>query len=106
MIFPPLIDVQQVTYAYPLQNAKKATNPVLHKVSFQVQQGEYIALLGHNGSGKSTLARLCNALLIPQEGHVFINGIDSRDEQKRRVVRDTIGIIFQNPDNQIIATIV
>ncbi len=103
----PLIDIQHVTYTYPTQETSlEKLPPVLHDVNVQISAGEYVAILGHNGSGKSTLARLCNALLIPDEGRVFVDGLDTRDETQRRTIRDNVGMIFQNPDNQIIATIV
>ena len=98
-----LLDIQHVTYAYPVEAGQ---SPVLRDVSLQVQEGEYIVVLGHNGSGKSTLARLCNALLLPDQGNVLVRGMNTRDITKRRSIRDTVGIIFQNPDNQIIATLV
>ena len=100
----PLIDIQQVRYSYPATTG----NPVaaLREVSLRLERGEYIALLGHNGSGKSTLARHCNALLVPDSGRVLVAGNDTRDERLRREVRDRVGMIFQNPDNQIIATVV
>ncbi len=75
-------------------------------MSLQVQKGAYLAILGHNGSGKSTLARHCNALLTPDTGRVLVAGIDTRDTEKQRAIRDMVGMIFQNPDNQIIATVV
>src|ERR1700745_2418477 len=80
--------------------------PALQDVSLQVQEGEYLAILGHNGSGKSTLARHCNALLIPNSGQVLVGGLNTREKDKLRTIRDMVGMIFQNPDNQIIATIV
>ncbi len=105
----PLIDIQQVTYCYPAQEARRAhaqLAPALRTISLQVQQGEYVAILGHNGSGKSTLARHCNALLLPQSGRVLVTGLDTADSGHWRTIRDTVGIIFQDPDNQIIATVV
>ena len=105
----PLIDIQQITYTYPAQKKGKSevqSVPALREVSLQIQQGEYLAVLGHNGSGKSTLARHCNALLLPDSGCVLVDGIDTRDTAKQRIVRERVGVIFQNPDNQIIATIV
>lgn len=105
----PLIDVQHISYAYPAPKGKKGEiQPVvaLREVDLQVQQGEYLVLLGHNGSGKSTLARHCNALLLPDCGQVLVAGLDTRDTSKQRTIRERVGIIFQNPDNQIIATVV
>jgi len=106
------IDIQHVTYSYPGQETRKSgeagtnTAIALRDVSLEIQAGEYVVILGHNGSGKSTLARLCNALLIPDSGSVLVDGHDTRDETKRRHIRDEVGMIFQNPDNQIIATVV
>lgn len=103
----PLIDIQYVTYTYPTQETSlEKSQAVLRDVNLQIQVGEYVAVLGHNGSGKSTLARLCNALLIPDEGQVLVDGLDTRNETQRRTIRDNVGMIFQNPDNQIIATLV
>ncbi|HEX9373961.1 MAG TPA: energy-coupling factor transporter ATPase [Roseiflexaceae bacterium] len=101
----PLIDFQQVSYAYP---ARGAETPVaaLREVTLRVRRGEYLVLLGHNGSGKSTLARHCNALLAPDSGRVLVAGRDTRDTSVRRAIRDRVGMIFHNPDNQIIATVV
>nr|HET6903396.1 energy-coupling factor transporter ATPase [Ktedonobacteraceae bacterium] len=109
MTVSPLIDIQQITYAYPVQKVGNSTAHLvtaLQNVSLQVAEGEYLALLGHNGSGKSTLARHCNALLIPDKGHVSVAGYLTSDVANQRIIRDTVGMIFQNPDNQIIATVV
>src|SRR5262245_23248024 len=102
----PLIDFQNVTYLYPGADQESQQTPALSDLNLQIQAGEYLAILGHNGSGKSTLARHCNALLLPQYGHVLVNGLDTRDTALHRPIRDTVGMIFQHPDNQIIATIV
>ena len=109
MSLSSLIDIEHITYTYPIQ--KKDTNesqpaPALQDVSLTVQQGEYLVVLGHNGSGKSTLARHCNALLLPDSGQVLVAGMNTREKAKQRAIRDMVGMIFQNPDNQIIATIV
>ncbi|MGH2495718.1 MAG: energy-coupling factor transporter ATPase [Ktedonobacteraceae bacterium] len=104
---PPLIDLQSISYTYPAQSGGNAVSTLaLNNVSLQVQQGEFLVLLGHNGSGKSTLARHCNALLIPGSGRVLIAGRDSAEQANWRTIRETVGMIFQNPDNQIIATVV
>jgi energy-coupling factor transport system ATP-binding protein len=103
----PLIDIQQITYSYLVpKKGESQTIPALLGVSLRVQQGEYLVILGHNGSGKSTLACHCNALLLPDSGRVLVSGIDTRDTLKQRTIRESVGIILQNPDNQIIATIV
>lgn len=105
----PLLDIQHVTYGYPVPSrpqAESAAIPVLHDLSLQVQEGEYVVLLGHNGCGKSTLARLCNGLLQPDHGRVLVDGHDTRDAKQRRAIRERVGMVFQNPDNQIIATVV
>lgn len=97
----PIIDVQQVSYAYPGQ-----PSAALRELSLRVQPGEYLVVVGHNGSGKSTLARHCGGLLMPDRGRVLIAGHDTQDVAERRAIRDTIGMIFHNPDHQIIATVV
>lgn len=103
----PLIDLQHISYSYPVASEHDiAPTLALNEVNLQVQQGEYLVLLGHNGSGKSTLARHCNALLIPTDGRVLIAGLDSAQPNNWRAIRETVGMIFQNPDNQIIATVV
>ena len=78
----------------------------MDNVSLSVKQGEFIAILGHNGSGKSTLAKHFNAILYPTEGTVFVDGMDTRDDEKLWDVRREAGMVFQNPDNQIIGQIV
>ncbi len=105
----PLIDIQHVTYTYPALQTKKGElkpSPALQDISLQIREGEYVVIVGHNGSGKSTLARHCNALLLPDSGRVLVSGLDTRDVAKQRAIRERVGIIFQNPDNQIIATVV
>lgn len=78
----------------------------LKNVNIGINKGEYVAIIGHNGSGKSTLAKLFNGLLQPTSGKVFINGTDTSDKQKLFDVRKTVGVVFQNPDNQLVASIV
>lgn len=100
-----VIDVSHVTFAYPSEDGEGG-KAVLQDVSFKVKQGEFIAILGHNGSGKSTLARLLNAQFLPNEGKIQILGMDTQDEDKLWEIRANCGMVFQNPDNQMVASIV
>ena len=95
------IKVEKVSYTY-----EEAEEPALSQVSCHIAPGEFVAVLGHNGSGKSTLAKLLNALYLPTEGVVTVCGMDTRDEDKTWDIRQQAGMIFQNPDNQIVATVV
>ena len=95
------IDVQNVSFTY-----EDAPEPALHHVSLQVHEGEFLAVLGHNGSGKSTLAKLLNALYLPTEGHITVCGMDTQSDEELWEIRQKAGMIFQNPDNQIICTLV
>ena len=105
----PIIAVDNAHYTYPAQAGRFSASPpvlALRGVNMQVAAGEYLALLGHNGSGKSTLARLCNGLLVPERGNVRVAGHDTANPAARAAVRDMVGMVFQNPDNQIVATLV
>ena len=82
------------------------TSRALNGVDISVQEGQFIAILGHNGSGKSTLAKHLNAILLPTGGTVWVDGMDTKDEEKILAIRQTAGMVFQNPDNQIIASVV
>lgn len=97
----PRILAQEVSYTY-----EEAETPALQKVSAAIAPGEFVAVLGHNGSGKSTFAKLLNALYIPTEGRLLVCGQDTREEDKVWDVRQHAGMIFQNPDNQLVATVV
>ena len=101
-----MIRLENVAYAYETGDEQEMQQEVLHNVSLSVKQGEFLCLLGHNGSGKSTLAKLMNGLLLPTEGKVFIKGMDTADEANLLTVRSCAGMVFQNPDNQTVATIV
>ncbi len=79
---------------------------VLKGINLDIQKGEFVAVLGHNGSGKSTFAKCINAINIPESGSVLVNGLDTKDEKNLLDIRKTAGMVFQNPDNQIVATIV
>lgn len=100
----PILQAQQVTFEY---NSGE-TNPVkaLCGVDLDVERGSFTALLGHNGCGKSTLAKHFNALLLPTGGKVFAAGIDTADEERTLDIRRTVGMVLQNPDNQLVSTIV
>lgn len=82
------------------------TNKVLQAFDMHVKDGEFIVIMGHNGSGKSTFAKLANAILLPGQGDLLIDNMNTKDESKLWDIRETAGLIFQNPDNQIVATIV
>lgn len=99
-----LIEINNLYFQY-LHNQSQG-GWILNGINLTIQQGEFVAILGPNGCGKSTLAKHFNALLVPSGGEVFINGLDTQDEQNHLDIRQTIGMIFQNPDNQIISTIV
>ena len=96
-----IISVKDVSFTY-----EEATEPALTGVSLEVQRGEFLAVLGHNGSGKSTLAKLINALYLPTDGRVTVCGFDTAAEEHLWDIRQQAGMIFQNPDNQIVATVV
>lgn len=78
----------------------------LHGINLEIEAGSFVAILGHNGSGKSTLSKLFNGILLPTSGRVLVNGIDTTHEDKLLDVRRTVGLVFQNPDNQIVANVV
>ena len=91
---------------YDEEGREKETIRAVDGVSFEVEKGDFVAILGHNGSGKSTLAKHINALLTPSEGTLWVNGLDTREEENLWDVRQSAGMVFQNQDNQIIGTIV
>ncbi len=99
-----MIKSENVTFKYPNQEIEELS--VLRDINIKIRKGEFVAILGHNGSGKSTFAKLLNALLIPSSGVVYINGMDTSDNTKLWNIRQTAGMVFQNPDNQIVATVV
>ena len=96
-----VITLNNVSFRYP-----DAGRDALSGVSLSIEAGSFIAVLGHNGSGKSTLAKLLNAILVPTEGTVTVKGMDTRSEENLLNVRRTVGMVFQNPDNQIVASVV
>lgn len=102
------IDIDNVKFTYTTEddNGNVEKNEVLHGLSLSIEKGEFVAVLGHNGSGKSTLAKLLNAINLPDSGKVMVAGMDTSDEDKLLDIRSNVGMVFQNPDNQIVATIV
>ena len=96
-----IIKIENVSYAYP-----EAKKEALQSVSLEIARGSFTAVLGHNGSGKSTLAKCLNGILTPTEGRVLVEGMDTADEDRLLDIRRTVGMVFQNPDNQIVASVV
>ncbi len=99
-----MIDASKLKFAYVSENGDYTF--ALNGVDIQVAQGEFVAILGRNGSGKSTFAKLVNALNLPTEGKMVVAGMDTTDEANLLDIRKTAGMVFQNPDNQLVATIV
>ena len=98
------IETRDLTFSYT-ENDEHA-KLVLDHLNLEIVQGDYVAVLGHNGSGKSTFAKHCNAILLPSGGAVYVDGMDTKDESHLFDIRRTCGMVFQNPDNQIVATTV
>ena len=104
-----MVNFDKVTFEYIRRDEEgnvESINKALNEIDFDVKKGDFIAILGANGSGKSTLARHINALLTPTEGTVFISEMDTREEENLLKIRQKTGMVFQNPDNQIIAGLV
>ncbi len=98
-----IIEVRNAVYEYVDEDAARRA---VDNVSFSIKKGSFTVILGHNGSGKSTLAKLLNGLLKPTNGDVFVDGINTKDEDKEIEVKRKVGMVFQNPDNQLVASIV
>ncbi len=99
-----MINMDRVTFKY--KSFGEDDLLAVDNVSLSIEEGEFVAILGHNGSGKSTLAKLMNGLLIPTKGNVYVDNMDTKEEEKIWAIRQNAGMVFQNPDNQIVATIV
>ena len=97
----PIIKIENLTFAY-----SETESPVIKNLSLEIERGSFVAVLGHNGSGKSTLAKHLNAVLVPTGGKVWVCGMDSSDEERLIDIRRRVGMVFQNPDNQIVASVV
>lgn len=101
-----IFEVNNVEYSYAGYDENSSSIQAIKDISVNIKKGEFVVILGRNGSGKSTMARLLNALLIPHSGKVLVLGMDTKDEDNIWNIRSTAGMVFQNPDNQIIATTV
>ena len=95
-----MIQIRNVNFSY------SSDNDVLKDISLDIRDGEFLAIVGHNGSGKSTLAKTINGLILPTSGEVFVNGLHTADEKSILDIRRQVGMVFQNPDNQIVTTVV
>lgn len=102
----PIIEFQNVSFRYDSEEEGVQLPLVAENLNLQIHEGEFVAILGHNGSGKSTLAKLTNAILLSTSGKVLVDGMDTNEEDLKIKIRQTVGMVFQNPDNQIVATIV
>ena len=100
-----MIETKDLTFAYPAEEGKEP-RAALKDVSVSIERGSFVVVLGHNGSGKSTLAKHMNAVLLPSGGAVYVEGMDTRDEACLLEIRRRVGMVFQNPDNQIVANVV
>lgn len=101
-----MIEVNGVSYAYKVHNEERADVAALENINLTIAEGEFLAILGRNGSGKSTLAKLFNALILPDNGIVIVNGFNTIRPELLWDIRSSAGMVFQNPDNQIVGTIV
>ena len=100
----PFLQAQQVRFTYDPNDVD--AKEVLHGVDLSIEEGQFVALLGHNGCGKSTMAKLFNGMLLPTAGKILVDGMDTADESQQFAVRSRVGLVQQNPDNQLVAGIV
>lgn len=101
-----MLRTENLTYSYPASEENEQPTLALDGVTLAIERGSFTVILGHNGSGKSTLAKTFNAVLLPSGGRVYVDGMDTVDETLLLEIRRRVGMVFQNPDNQIVATIV
>ena len=102
---PTMIQTESLRFAYPADEGQKAVY-ALRGVDLTIEKGRFVVVLGHNGSGKSTLAKTFNAVLLPAGGKVWVEGMDTLDQELLLAIRQRVGMVFQNPDNQIVANVV
>lgn len=100
-----MIETKDLTFAYPAEEGKRS-EPALRGVSLGIEKGSFVVVLGHNGSGKSTFAKHMNAVLLPSGGAVYVEGMDTHNQAMLLEIRRRVGMVFQNPDNQIVANVV
>ena len=96
-----LIKIENLTYRYDDKDKNAVNN-----LNFSINEGEFVVIIGHNGSGKSTLAKLFNGIFLPTSGDVYVKGMNTKDDDRIWDIRQKVGMVFQNPDNQIVATVV
>lgn len=101
-----IIEFENVSFRYEADEEGQVLPLAVKNINLGIEEGSFVAVLGHNGSGKSTFAKLTNAINMPESGKVTVNGLDTADENNTDEIRRTVGMVFQNPDNQIVATIV
>ena len=101
-----MLRTENLTYSYPASEENKQPTLALDGVTLAIERGSFTVILGHNGSGKSTLAKTFNAVLLPSGGRVYVDGMDTTDEKLLLEIRRRVGMVFQNPDNQIVANVV
>ena len=101
----PMIQTDALSFSYPVEERQRRTT-ALDNVTLSIEKGSFVVVLGHNGSGKSTLAKHMNAVLLPSGGAVYVEGMDTKKEELLLEIRRRVGMVFQNPDNQIVANVV
>lgn len=101
-----MLQTENLTYSYPAGEENEQPTLALDGVTLAIERGSFTVILGHNGSGKSTLAKTFNAVLLPSGGRVYVDGMDTVDEKLLLEIRRRVGMVFQNPDNQIVANVV
>ena len=100
----PMIQTDALSFSYPVEEGQRRTT-ALDNVTLSIEKGSFVVVLGHNGSGKSTLAKHMNAVLLPSGGAVYVEGMDTKKEELLLEIRRRVGMVFQNPDNQIVANV-
>lgn len=102
----PIIRVENLSYAYPVEDENQEPKQALSDINLTVNPGEFVGIIGHNGSGKSTLSKILNGIIVPDSGDAWIEGMNTKDAEKIWDIRKTAGMVFQNPDNQLVSSVV